>query len=215
VTKGTDERRMAVEELLSAYVDGELSPQERGRIEEILQRDKSASTMLMELKHTKEAVSSLPKMRAPRAFAISEKSEKRGLLGIKAFKLALSLAAVMLVIVVGWGFFTLMSGGMSASPRPQAVQKKLQPAPTALGTPQVKALSAPKATEAKKAKKPLLASKGGTLPTPTATLAPHPSPSRTLSKKPGRGTAPSWWWGAVVALLAAMLVVLFLTKHKK
>ena len=99
---------------LSAYLDGELSAQERAQVEDLLEENAEARRLLRELEHTSRLVSALPRHGAPPSLVedlqlqlersellgdsedeVSEPPVRRG-----SFKAVLALAA-MVVIVVG------------------------------------------------------------------------------------------------------------------
>ena len=70
------------EELLSAYLDGELSPQEKLHVEQWLSRDPEARQLLDRLRRQRELLASLPRSRCPRDLAplVLEAAERRILL---------------------------------------------------------------------------------------------------------------------------------------
>jgi anti-sigma factor RsiW len=105
-------------DLLSAYIDNELTDTERTQLEARLQQEPALRTTLAELRATVEAVRALPPVRPPRSFTL-DPSDARvrsagpagGLLGwLRALQLAGGVAAVVLV-----GALTLtLAGGQMA-----------------------------------------------------------------------------------------------------
>lgn len=59
------------EELLSAYLDGEVSPDERDKIQQLLQDQPEIQAKLDQLKTLREQVRALPRLRAPEGFVTS------------------------------------------------------------------------------------------------------------------------------------------------
>lgn len=70
------------QELLSAYLDGELTPQEKLHVEQWLSRDPEARRLLDRLRRQRELLASLPRSRCPRDLAplVLETAERRILL---------------------------------------------------------------------------------------------------------------------------------------
>ena len=115
--------RLKLEELLSAYLDGELGSRETQLVERVLGEDESARCLLEDLRRTASLVSSLPRHDAPDSIAgdVQMQIERRELLGdldvpISApgtrrsrFPALLSMAA-MLTLVIGGGVWIILSG---------------------------------------------------------------------------------------------------------
>jgi len=76
------ERRKHLESQLSAYLDGELTPQDRTDVDAFLAEDAGARALLGELRATAEAVRSLPRARASEELidGLRERLERRALL---------------------------------------------------------------------------------------------------------------------------------------
>ena len=91
-------------ELLSAYLDGRLSPSEASRLEARLSTDKNLKTTFEELRQTRALLRQLPQRRAPRNFRLTPKMagirppEPRG---YPVFRLATALVALLFVVSVG------------------------------------------------------------------------------------------------------------------
>lgn len=96
-----------VEESLSAYMDGELSPADRARVEEHLQRCKSCTQNLRTLQHTVRLVRELPAMSAPRSFAVRPAVTRARPVraapswGYGVLKGATAIAALLLMLLIG------------------------------------------------------------------------------------------------------------------
>jgi hypothetical protein len=103
-------------EQLTAYLDGELAPDDRAEIERLLDSDAEARRLLDELRETSELVAALPRGRAPEDLArqVNARLERQALLGDApvtaaparvgwswANRLAM-VAAVVLVCTVAW-----------------------------------------------------------------------------------------------------------------
>ncbi|MFA6132651.1 MAG: hypothetical protein WC869_01390 [Phycisphaerae bacterium] len=72
-----------IPEELSAYLDGELSPEQAGALEARLERDASLAAALAGLRKTRELLHSLPRLKADEDFAsaVLEKAERQNLIG--------------------------------------------------------------------------------------------------------------------------------------
>jgi len=92
-------------ELLSAYLDNELTPPQRQELETLLELDSALREKLENMRRTKFTLGSLPRLNAPRSFAltpemVSVRRKKQPPL-FTALRLASSIAAVLLVALVG------------------------------------------------------------------------------------------------------------------
>jgi hypothetical protein len=90
-------------EILSAYLDGELSDPEMDRIAVRLRDDRGLRGLLNELKRTRGLLRSLPEQKSPRNFVLTEemvgiKKAKRRLYPV--FGLASALAGLMFVLMI-------------------------------------------------------------------------------------------------------------------
>ena len=98
---GREDRRR--HELLSAYVDGEVTPEEAREVEELLETSEAARRELAELQATVDLVRGLPELEPPRSFALDEAPKKRWTLwwpSVRTTGLATSVAAMLLVALV-------------------------------------------------------------------------------------------------------------------
>jgi len=102
-------------EELSAYLDQQLDPRAKARLESRLKAEPELSAALEELRRTRLVLRSQPGLRAPRNFTLTPKMTKmkvRSLPGSGAFpvlRLASALASVLLVLVVAGELITGIS----------------------------------------------------------------------------------------------------------
>ncbi|MHC4672170.1 MAG: anti-sigma factor family protein [Planctomycetota bacterium] len=77
------DRQQKLEEQLSAYLDGELNPQQRQEVEDFLAQDPQARTLLQELRATINTVRSMPRAKASTELmdGIRARLERQALLG--------------------------------------------------------------------------------------------------------------------------------------
>ena len=90
-------------ELLSAYVDGEVSAEEAREVEDLLETSEEARRELAELQATVDLVRGLPELEPPRSFALDAAPEKRWTMwwpSVRMTGLATSVAAMLLVALV-------------------------------------------------------------------------------------------------------------------
>ncbi|SRR5579884_334173 len=93
-----------VSELLSPYVDGQVSPEERRRVEEHAASCAECAAELADLRALKAALSQLPQRAVPRSFAIGPRALRPAALSgtVGGFVRALSsVAAALVVVAVG------------------------------------------------------------------------------------------------------------------
>ncbi len=91
------------EELLSAYVDGELTATEEREVENVLASSEDARRELAELQATVDLVGQLPELDLPRSFTLDAAPKKRLTLwwpSVRATGLATSVATMLLVGLV-------------------------------------------------------------------------------------------------------------------
>jgi len=110
-------------ELLSAYLDGRLSPSEAARLEARLSANTNLKAALEDLRQTRSLLRQLPQRRAPRNFRLTPR-----MVGIRppeprsypAFRLATALVALLFVVAVGLNAFVpLAASRLAAAPAPQ------------------------------------------------------------------------------------------------
>ena len=98
---GREDRRR--EQLLSAYVDGEVTAEEAREVEELLASSEDARRELAELQATVDLVRGLPELELPRSFALDAAPKKRWTLWwptVRTTGLATSVATMLLVGLV-------------------------------------------------------------------------------------------------------------------
>src|SRR5512140_1508794 len=109
-------------ELLSAYLDGRLSPSDSVRLEARLTSDRSLRATLDELRETRGLLRSLPQRRAPRNFRLTPKMaglrppEPRA---YPVFRLATALATFLFVAAIALnGLAPFATQRLAAAPAP-------------------------------------------------------------------------------------------------
>ena len=98
---GREDRRR--EQLLSAYVDGEVTAEEAREVEELLASSEDARRELAELQATVDLVRGLPELELPRSFALDAAPKKRWTMwwpSVRTTGLATSVATMLLVGLV-------------------------------------------------------------------------------------------------------------------
>ena len=126
-------------ENLSAYLDAQMTPNERRRLEEQLSGSPALQTALNELRQTRQMLRSLPRLKAPRNFTLKPEmvqARRRPLFswGAFSFSAASALAALLLfVFFIGdfTGFFTPTDLAFNTASQPAEAQS---PAAQALAT---------------------------------------------------------------------------------
>ncbi len=122
-------------EALSAYLDGELNPRDRVRLEKKLNAEQNLRSALTELQRTRSILLNQPIIRAPRNFTLSSSVagvhlKKRPLTGLfNSLRLASAFAGVLFVLVIlGDVFLGSQAGrGVPMSVDTQAIQEFAQP----------------------------------------------------------------------------------------
>ena len=93
-------------EILSAYLDGELSTREQTRLERSLQQRSDLQQALAELHQTRIILRSAARVRAPRNFSLTPamvgglKPSRKALFSFNAWRLSSAMATVLLVLTV-------------------------------------------------------------------------------------------------------------------
>ena len=98
-------------EATSAYIDDELSPQDRARFEARLNAEPELRSLLEDLKRTRTLVRSLEPVRAPRNFSLTPEMagvETRRFWPAAAFQYASAFAAVLFVLVIAGDFLGVL-----------------------------------------------------------------------------------------------------------
>ncbi len=189
------------EELLSAYLDGEVTPRERAVVEEALKHDRKLAASLVELRATKEAVADLPRLRAPTSFALQAPLPKKRRWLLLAWRWATVAVAFLLVAVVSWGLLFVPRGAN----RKEAMQPAARPGVVARApvspteAPKLKALAVPEGGRALGAVP---------LPAPTPTLLPPTATPAPVPAERGQMYGSVWWFvAALAAILGALLAL--------
>ena len=151
---GREDRRR--HELLSAYVDGEVTAEEAREVEELLASSEDARRELAELQATVDLVRGLPELELPRSFALDAAPKKRWTLwwpSVRTTGLATSVAAMLLVGLVAGDMLNVLEqaqfGGddseyVSDAP---AFDAAVAPVPAAQESEAVSAMDAPASPE--------------------------------------------------------------------
>ncbi|HHS97901.1 MAG TPA: hypothetical protein ENK08_08390 [Chloroflexi bacterium] len=121
---GWKRKAMRTDELLSAYLDGELNPKERARLEARLAADPDLRERLEELRRTIALVRGLPRVKAPRNFLLTPEMvaparRRPVLLGRRlapVLTLATAMSALACAVVLIGNLLTFGLGGMGAAP---------------------------------------------------------------------------------------------------
>jgi len=112
-------------EVLSAYLDGQLSSREQTRLETRLKQDPDLQSALEDIRQTRNVLRSLPKLRVPRNFILTPE-----MVGLKrdtvrffpVLRLASVLAMILLAFVFIGDFMLLSTPSTVQPPAPSIVQ---------------------------------------------------------------------------------------------
>jgi anti-sigma factor RsiW len=131
---------------LSAYLDNQLSPAEKARLEARLEREPELKTALGDLRMTVRALRALPTVKPPRSFTLSPAQARTLAAPRRAFpalRLATALAAFAFVIAVVGDFATnLAQPARSLAVQVTVVAQKSAPATETLVPPAAAAAAA-------------------------------------------------------------------------
>ena len=146
---GRNRARERVDEWLSAYIDGELSPRERARLEARLAQDAALRARLESLQRTVALVRGMPSIPAPRNFLLTPAMVRRPAPVARrlapALTFATAISGLLCVILLLGNLLTAGWGGMgAAAPAPIAAYKE---SPQVLETEETGAKKAPPASE--------------------------------------------------------------------
>jgi anti-sigma factor RsiW len=101
------ERNIDDTELLSAYIDGQMTTEERLALEARLQTDTELRRQLALLRATVDLIKNLPPLAVPRDFRLTRAMVNRGLGNRRIYTFSLlSAAAAVVLLVVGFGLLT-------------------------------------------------------------------------------------------------------------
>ena len=209
---GRNRARERVDEWLSAYIDGELSPRERARLEARLAQDAALRARLESLQRTVALVRGMPSIPAPRNFLLTPAMVRQPAPVARrlapALTFATAISGLLCVILLLGNLLTAGWGGMgAAAPAPIAAYKE---SPQVLETEETGAKKAPPASETAPPEEGLLSSAATAAETPAPEMrawsegtpspieaAPYPSdmggmgggaaPEPPLGERPERG----------------------------
>jgi hypothetical protein len=102
-------------ELLSAYLDGALSEQERAALEARLQTDAELRRELARLRATVDLVKALPMLSSPRPLTLTPRMVRRPTIWTSAAFSAFSTAAAVILLVIGASLFTTQQSAAPAA----------------------------------------------------------------------------------------------------
>lgn len=230
-------------EKLSAYLDGQLKPSEKARLESRLQSDPELASILKELRQTRGLLRQLPQRRAPRNFTLTPK-----MVGQKpplprtypVFRFATVLATLLLFFTIATNFmaprlvrtaapypYGIGGGGGGGAPESEfqsateeAAQPMLQSAPAGTPTPLATLLSAPSAEDsARAAATPQASEKSGVQPAPTndtfAQQVPQEEPPQPRTPAPPISTPVQIVLAGIAVLSALVAFILRTTAIRK
>jgi anti-sigma factor RsiW len=132
-------------EALSAYLDGQISPSERTRLEKRVQSDAALAAALQEFSQTRALLRRTPQRRAPRNFTLTPR-----MAGIRppmprlvpVFSWASAVAMLLVIFTLGAGLVGRLSAGTAAPILAAAPSGGIGGGPPAAAT-QAPALAAP------------------------------------------------------------------------
>ena len=182
-------RHARLRELLSAYIDGEVSASETLRVEEHLARCQECRDELASLRSTVGLLRRLPELAVPRSFALSEAPQRRPTPTIVwTARLATSAAAVLLVALLLGDIVGLVGQQRTledAVSRAE-VQAPGAPAPMAAAAqrPEAAVRDIPKATAPELESAPAPAAPAPAAPAPAQAFAALPAPTPTAAAAP-------------------------------
>jgi hypothetical protein len=142
-------------EALSAYLDGELAPKERSRLESRMLAQPELRTALQELRQTRQVLRAQARIRPRRSFALTPemvggyRPRKIGLQLFPVFGLATALASLALVVTFLFGFLSKPDDlSVAFAPQTSEVEQSVElqqdsPAASAEGSEPFAAKSAP------------------------------------------------------------------------
>ncbi|MDX1600713.1 MAG: zf-HC2 domain-containing protein [Anaerolineales bacterium] len=167
-------------ERLSAYLDGELSEQERSELEARLEEERRLQGALEELEGAVGYLRRLPQVRPPRNYALTPQvvGQRQATWGFPMLQFATAVAALLLVAVVGLDAVTSGAGVLPAAPAEQVgAPFAMQAAPTTAPM-QEEAAEAPQAMQAEPEAESGAADEGqAASEPPTPTPGPTPAPT--------------------------------------
>ena len=189
---------------LSAYLDGQLSPEETRRLELRLARDPSLRSALDALRATRAALRRAPQRRAPRSFALTPRmvAKKPPLpRAVSWMQVASAAAAALFLLTFAFSSKSASAPALALAPQERAAQS----APPGFNIggaeipPSEAEEEAPAAVSSDAANSPANATAA-----PTATLAPTPTPLPPLP-----APSPRRWGGMSARGIFLFLAIFF------
>lgn len=114
-------------QLLSEYIDGELSSTQKSRLEERLDADQRLREAYQRLRNTKQVLRSTPQLSAPRRFTLTPEmvgqAKPRSLFPV--FRLATAVISILLVAVLVYDFSGIVLPSGEMAPRAPVAQREL------------------------------------------------------------------------------------------
>jgi hypothetical protein len=113
---------------LSAYIDNQLSPADKAKLDARLQREPELKAALTELRRLTRALRSLPTVKPPRNFTLSRAQAQVNVRPrfqlFPALRLATALAGLAFIVILSSDLLRLQFGaGGAAAPAPEAAQE--------------------------------------------------------------------------------------------
>ena len=180
---GREDRRR--EQLLSAYVDGEVTAEEAREVEELLASSGDARRELAELQGTVDLVRGLPELELPRSFALDAAPKKRWTLwwpSVRTTGLATSVATMLLVgLVAGDMLDVLEQARFGGDDSGYASDDSAFAAAAAQESAAVSAMDAPASPEPEAAVMKSVAGQDESVPVPAAPAAAAPRMAKVES----------------------------------
>lgn len=155
---GKHRAREKMDERLSAYIDGALSPSERARLERQLAEDPTLRARLEALRRTVALIRELPPVPAPRNFLLSPAMVARSAPPVArrlapALTFATAISGILCLVLLVANLTTAGWSGLAAAPVPPAREAEVAPMTgVAVATPTPQVLQASPSEEAMRAK---------------------------------------------------------------
>jgi len=135
-------------EQLSAYLDGQLSARERARLESRLWQDPALRNALDELDRTRQALRSLPRLRAPRNFTLTPQMVGQRRVAPRLYPAFGFVSALAMLLLLGILIFDLLGNTPASGGQIVALQASTETAAAVAAQQDQSADTAPLALEA-------------------------------------------------------------------
>ena len=166
-------------EMLSAYLDGEISRKDRERLEVRLLKDEDLSNTLEELRRTKQVIRSLPSMRTPRNYFVTAEMVGQKEAVSRAFpvlRFASVLASVLFVLLFLGDMLVPRTGLMTSSKTVQVAETIMEAAePPVSEAPQIESQLPEAQADQALEMAPVEGEAAAPLPEPTSGLPSEPA----------------------------------------